>query len=85
MNGSIHRFGVAVATVAVVVTVGAAFVLDGYLTAQRAASADPTTPQVIYVRPAPSPQVLHTTQTAPAAAPQVVDIVVPGAGEDDGK
>jgi hypothetical protein len=96
MKASIHRVGLAVAALAVVVTVGGFFVADGYLTARRAISSarvapavsttsSPTAagtlpPEVVYVRPAPSPQVIHVTQTAPPAPPKVVHVTVPGAG-----
>jgi hypothetical protein len=34
----------------------------------------------VYVRPAPSPEVIHVTKTAPPAPPQVVHVTVPGTG-----
>jgi hypothetical protein len=93
MNGSISRVGLAVATFAVIVTVGGAYVADGYLSAQGAASAiratptindssspSPTAtlpPELVYVRPAPSPKVIHITKAAPAAAPKVIHVTVP--------
>ncbi len=84
MNDSIHRVGLAVATLAVVVTVGGFFVADGYLSAQ-AAAASSLPPEVVYVRAASSPQVVRLTQTAPPAQAQVVHVIVPGAdGETDG-
>lgn len=49
------------------------------------AAAASASPQVVYVRPAPSPQVIHVTQPAPAAPPRVVHVTVPGTGgENDG-
>jgi hypothetical protein len=42
------------------------------------AAAEFAPPQVVYVRPAPSPKVIHVTQPAPAAPPRVVHITVPG-------
>ncbi|MGO9178634.1 MAG: hypothetical protein ACLQBX_17450 [Candidatus Limnocylindrales bacterium] len=84
MNDSIHRVGLAVATLAVVVTVSGFFVADGYLSAQ-AAAASSVPPEVVYVRAAASPQVVQRTQTAPSAPAQEVHVIVPGAdGENDG-
>jgi hypothetical protein len=101
MNASIHRVGLAVATLAVVVTVGGYFVADGYLSARRSGSAGPAAagslvppsptataagtapPEVVYVRPAPSPKVIHVTQTAPPAPPHVVHVTVPGTGGEN--
>ena len=79
MNDSIHRVGLAVATLAVVVTVGGYFAVDGYVSAQTAATSS-LPPEVVYVRAASSPQVIQLTQTAPAGQAQVVHVVVPGAG-----
>jgi hypothetical protein len=96
MNASIHRVGLAVAAIVVVVTVGGVFVADGYFSASRTASAatpgpsdggspSPATagalpPEVVYVRPAPSPEVIHVTRTAPPPPPQIVHVTVPGSG-----
>ena len=96
MNASIHRTGLAVAALAVIVTVGGVFAADGYLSARRAAAspqfarvvsvasspsaAGSLPPEVVYVRPAPSPKVIHVTQTAPPAPPKIVHVTVPGAG-----
>ncbi len=96
MNASIHRVGLAAAAIAVLVTVGGIFVADGYFTASRTASAatpvatvsvTPTAaatgtlpPEVVYVRPAPSPAVIRVTRTAPPQAPQVVHVTVPSVG-----
>ena len=96
MNASIHRVGLAVAAIAVVVTVGGVFVADGYFSAGRTASAatpggsdrvSPSLaatgtlpPEVVYVRPAPSPEIIHVTKTAPPAPPQIVHVTVPGTG-----
>jgi hypothetical protein len=103
MNDSIHRVGLAVATLALIVTVGGYFIADGFLSARHTASAGPAAavtrvrpsptataagtapPEVVYVRPAPSPKVIHVTQTAPPAPPHVVHITVAGTGgENDG-
>ena len=77
MSDSIHRVGLAVATLAVVVTVGGSFAVDGYLSAQAATSSLP--PEIVYVRAAPSPQTIQLTQTAPPGPAQVVHVIVPGA------
>ena len=100
MNASIHRTGLAIAALAVIVTVGGFFVADGYLAARRTASsslavpavsvtsspspAGSLPPEVVYVRPAPSPGVIHVTQTAPPAPPKIVHVTVPGAGGEAG-
>jgi hypothetical protein len=84
MNDSIHRVGLAVASLAVVVTVGGYFVVDGYRSAQAAAAASPP-PAVVYVRSAPSAPVVQLTRTAPTAPAQVIHVTVPGTGgETDG-
>ena len=96
MNGSVHRAGLAVAALVVVVIVAGFFVTDGYLSAGRTASPAPPgaaasvspspsatgtlPPEVVYVRPAPSPQVIHVTKTAAPAPPQIVHVTVPGSG-----
>jgi hypothetical protein len=80
MSDSIHRVGLAVATLALIVTVGGYFIADGYLSAQ-AAVASSLPPKVVYVRAAPAPQVMQVTQTAPPAPPpHVVHITVAGTG-----
>jgi hypothetical protein len=99
MNTSIHRVGLAVAALAAIATVGGVYVADGYLSAQGAASASLATPdnvspspiaigtlppEVVYVRPAPSPEVIHVTKTAPPRAPKVIHVTVPTTpGESD--
>jgi len=62
MNASIHRVGLAVATLA---------------------AAGTAPPEVVYVRPAPSPKVIHVTQTPPPAPPHVVHVTVPGTGGEN--
>jgi len=103
MNLSIHRIGLVVAAAAVVITVGGALVADGYVSARKSvttpvvpavsstatpATAAPLEPQLVYVRPAPPPQVIHVTEKAPVAAPKVVHVVVAsrsgGGDESDG-
>lgn len=84
MSDSIHRVGLAVATLAVVVTVGGYFAVDGYISAQAAATSS-LPPEIVYVRAASSPQVVQLTQTAPAGPARVVHVIVPGAdGEGNG-
>ena len=79
MNDSIHRVGLAVATLALIVTVGGYFIADGFLSAQ-AAVASSLPPEVVYVRAAPAPQVMQVTQMAPPAPPHVVHVTVAGTG-----
>jgi hypothetical protein len=84
MNDPIHRVGLAIASLAVVVTVGGYFVVDGYRSAQASAAAS-APPAVVYVRAAASPAVVRLTRTAPAAPAQVIHVTVPGTGgETDG-
>ena len=84
MSDSIHRIGLAVATLTVVVTVGGFFAVDGYVSAQVAATSS-LPPEIVYVRAASSPQTIQLTQTAPAGPAQVVHVIVPGAdGESNG-
>jgi hypothetical protein len=99
MSTSINRVGLVVATLAAILTVGGAFVLDGYLSAQGAAVAALTTPadnsqfpsatgtlppELVYVRPAPSPKVIHVTRTKPSAAPRVLHLTVPATRTEGG-
>ncbi len=46
-------------------------------------AAQPDSPEVVYVRPAPPPKVIHVTKPAPAAPPRVVHVTVPGSGAGD--
>ncbi len=95
MNPSLHRGGLVIAALAVVATVAFALVLDGYASGARSAtnpqpaaaataaqSGEPS-PETIYVRPAPSPSVIHVVQQAPAPAgtAPVIHVTVPGGGE----
>lgn len=95
---SIHRIGVTIAGLATVGTVAAAFVVQGYVTAdqtahqpvaQASSTATPGAtatlgPEIVYVNPIPSPAVVHITQTQPpVAAPPVIHVVVPTVGGDD--
>jgi hypothetical protein len=88
---SIQRIGVAVAAGAATLVFAGALVVDGYFNAQQVAaqstsglSQTPTlAPEIVYVRPAPSPEVIHVTQTAPASQPPVIHVVVPGPAGDD--
>jgi hypothetical protein len=100
MTSPVHRLGLAVAALAAILTIGGFFVADGYLSARQPTSTPAATtapvspdlavaspaPQVVYVRPAPSPRVIHVTRTsAPAPAPrQVIRVTVPSAGGDGG-
>ena len=81
MSDSIHRVGLAVATLAVVVTIGGYFAVDGYISAQAAATTS-LPPEIVYVRAAPSPQTIQLTQTAPPGPAQVVHVIVPGADSE---
>jgi hypothetical protein len=84
MSDSIHRVGLAVATLAVVVTVGGSFAVDGYRSSHASATSS-LPPEVVYVRAASSPQVVQLTQTVPAGPARVVHVIVPGAdGEGNG-
>ena len=84
MSDSIHRIGLAVATLAVVVTVGGYFAVDGYVSAPVAATSSLPT-EIVYVRAASSPQTIQLTQTASPGPAQVVHVIVPGAdGESNG-
>ncbi len=86
---SIHRVGVTIAGLATAATVAGAFVLQGYSSAQAAAqqanaqAAQATSslaPEIVYVRPVPTPQ----TQTQPPVEPPPIIQIVPGTGDDDG-
>jgi hypothetical protein len=95
---SIHRLGVGIAALVTVATVAGALFIQGYSTAQQAAvqassqsagvSAPPSAtlgPEIVYVNPVPSPQVVNVTQTQPPAGPPpVIHVVVPSVGGDDG-
>ncbi len=86
---SVRRLGVTVASVATVAAVAAVLVAQGYTSAQQAAAqsgaAGANSPQVVYVRPAPSAQVIHVTQTMqPSGPPPVIHVIVPSTGGDDG-
>jgi hypothetical protein len=92
-----HRMGLTIAGLVTGVAIAAAFVADGFVnaqTAQRAAetasqsaSAGATAtldPEIVYVRPAPSPRIINVTETAtPDATQQVIHVVVPGGGEHE--
>jgi len=95
---SIHRLGASVAAVAAVATVAGALFVQAYTSGQQAAArttaqttvanaasgtTPPLGPQIVYVNPAPSPQVVTVTQAQPAAQPPVIHVVVPGVGGDD--
>ena len=100
MNVSIHRAGLTAASLAVIVTIGGFYVVDGYRAAQRGTAASPAAsaggatlapnatgappPEVVYVRPASAPRVIHVTETAPPVAPKVLRLTVPGVGGEVG-
>jgi hypothetical protein len=92
---SIHRAGLAIASLVTVATVAGAYGVRGYVAAQDAAAtaspaalaaADPTVdptlaPETIYVNPLPTPQIVQATQTAqPGTTPRYVHVFVPGSG-----
>lgn len=94
---AIHRLGLTIASVAAVITVAGAFVVQGYVSAQQAAkqaapqaaiqsTAPPTaaqSPEIVYVTP-PVPAAPAPT-LAPVQPPPVIHVVVPGPhGDDEG-
>jgi hypothetical protein len=75
---SIHRVALAIAFLMTGGAVAAAFVVDGYMSANQAAIAAASAtqnPQVVYILPTSSP--------APLGTPPVIHVVVPGTGDDD--
>ena len=92
---SIHRIGLTIASVAAVVSVAGAFVVQGYVSAEQAAKqtapqptiqmpASPTaapSPEIVYVSP-PVPEAPAATR-APAQPPPVIHVVAPGPHGDD--
>jgi hypothetical protein len=92
---SMHRLGVTIAGIATVATVAGAFVAQGYVAAQQTTihatatspalvAMAPLAPEIVYVNPLPSPQVIHVTQTQPPAAPPpVIHVIVPSSQGDD--
>ncbi len=91
---SIRRLGLAVASAVTAAAVAGVFVAQGYLSAQQAAAQTgpgaaatttaASTPETIYVRPAPSQQVIQITQTAPPAGPPpVIHVIVPSTGGEN--
>jgi hypothetical protein len=94
---SVHRIGAGIAGLVSVATVAGAFFIQGYTTARQSVQAStqsaavtaapsPTLgPEIVYVNPVPSQQVVNVTQTLPPAGPPpVVHVVVPSIGGDDG-
>lgn len=96
---SIHRFGLAVAGVATVVTVAGAFVIQGYTAAEQAAAqaaaqtpvpaiaaavATPTqAPEIVYIAP-PTPAPTAAPTAVPAQPqPAVIHVIVPAPGGGD--
>ena len=99
MSIGLPRLGAGLAGLATVATVAGALFIQGYTTAQQAAratsqgatvnsapnAASSLGPEIVYVNPVPSPQVVNVTQTQPPAAPPpVIHVVVPSVGGDDG-
>jgi hypothetical protein len=92
---SIHRLGVTIAGVATIATVAGAFVVQGYAAAQQTTSQATATigtpaataslgPEIVYVNPVQSPQVIHVTKTQPPAQqPPAIHVVVPSVHGDD--
>lgn len=91
---SIHRIGLTIASVAAVVTIAGAFVVQGFVAAEQAAkqaapqatvqaTAQPTAtqaPEIVYISPA-----APTPTLAPVEPPPVIHVVVPGPrGDDEG-
>ncbi len=95
---SVHRLGATIAALAAAVTVAGALFVQAYTAGQQSAAQAaapaaavnaasgtiaPLGPHIVYVNPAPSPQVVNVTQAQPAARPPVIHVVVPGVGGDD--
>jgi hypothetical protein len=87
---------VAIASFAAFVVVGGQLTAQHAASAAAAAVSTTTTvaargtspaavpaPQTVYVRPAPSPQVIQVSQTAPPVPPTVVTVTVPSAGGEN--
>lgn len=94
--GSIHRIAVTIAGLLTAAAIGGVFVVQGYVSAQEAtpaptteATAEPTAsptldPEVIYINPVPTPQIINVTKTArPVKKAPVIHVVVPTATEHE--
>jgi hypothetical protein len=93
---SIHRIGVGIASLVTVATVAGALFIQGYSAAQAVQASSPSAavsatpgatlaPEIVYVNPVPSAQVVNVTQMQPPAGPPpVIHVVVPSVGGDDG-
>jgi len=91
---SIHRMGVLIASLATAVVVAGSFVAQGYAAGQQAQAqsaalagggAATLAPMTIYVSPASTPSTVQVTpNNPPAQQPQVIHVIVPSQGGDDG-
>ncbi len=98
MNASIHRAGLAIAALAVTTFIGGSLIADGFIQASAQAAGGPAVvaaqdqstpiaagsapPEVVYVRPAPPPAVIHVTQVSPQTPKRIVHVTVPGTGSE---
>lgn len=86
---SIHRLGLAIASVVTVAAVAGTFVVQGYVTAEQAA-AQAATQAAMQSTSALAPQIIYVSAAVPASPaaavqqPQIIHVVVPGGGGDDG-
>jgi len=86
---SVHRVGVAVATVAAVITVSGAVIVRGAMAGAPAQgaiyAAAPSAPKIVYISAArPTPIATPTPGPVATDQPQIIYQVVPGSGDDDG-
>jgi hypothetical protein len=94
--GSIHRIGLTIAGLLTAATVGGAFVVQGYASAQEAspapteqATAEPTAsptlePEIVYVNPVPTPKVINVQVTPrPVRKPPVTQAATPAPTEHE--
>lgn len=84
MNASIHRTGLGIAALAVVVVIGGALIADGYLGARSQAAAGPASATVQEPLPAPPaaaasapPAVVYVRPAPPAAVIHVTQTAPP--------
>jgi hypothetical protein len=85
---SVHRVGVAVATVAAAITVSGAVIVRGAMPGAPAQSAiypaASSAPKIVYISAARPAPVTTPAPPAPTDAPQIIYQVVAGSGGDDG-
>ncbi|MGZ6265662.1 MAG: hypothetical protein ACXWN4_01990 [Candidatus Limnocylindrales bacterium] len=97
---SIHRIGLTIASLAAVLTVACAFVVQGYVAAKQAAAQTAATEAAVQVSPVAgqSPEIVYISPPTPvtpapavAAVPPpavqpapVIHVIVPSRGGDDG-